>query len=183
MGLHFLGLTLKDWIIAVTLVILVFCIKEIKRLKKSIAREVQKRLAPQLILELIPGLGEKAGFYLNNESPFLVRDIEIKDVEFPIEDFGFMLDCILRFERIEYLKPHEKVKLAFTVLNTKQEHMDKLTDAAVPHLVSPSFKVKVVYSNIENLRFYVVFSKKKERFYLEEFDQLTQPSPGPAAKS
>ena len=157
-------LSLKDLFIALTLIILLLCIREIRRLKVSVAREVQKRLTPQLILELVPGLDKQAGFYLHNISPFLIRDIAIDDVVFILEDFGFNLECILRFNHVEFLKPRERTLLAFSLLNEKGAPREKLTDAAIAHLRSPDFKVTIHYANIENLRFSVVFGKKGEKF-------------------
>lgn len=56
--LHF---TIKDWLILITASILVMCILEIRRLKKSITQEVRNRLIPQLILGLILDENKDAG--------------------------------------------------------------------------------------------------------------------------
>ena len=167
-----LNLSLKDWFIAFTLFILILCVRQIRLLKKSIARETQKRLIPQLLIELIPGVDKIAGLYLSNESPFLVRNVRIEDSECVLEDYGFGLRCFLHFEPIGLLKPHEKIKLFFKVVDKKGAVLEKITEAVMPHLVTPSFKIKIVYANIENLEFKVIFAKKKQEFLMEHFEQI-----------
>lgn len=169
----FLGFTIKDWLIIVTLIILGFCILEIRRLKKQILQETQRRLIPQLNLEFNFDISSKdKGFYLKNESLFLARDIKIEDADVVIDDVGFTKGIILRFEGIDILKPQERVKLKFNVLDKRQDAILAEAEDIILHLCGPSFKVVVLYSNIENLKFRAAFVKTKERFYLETIDVL-----------
>ena len=164
----FLTFTIKDWLIVVTTIILALCILEIRRLKKSIVQEVQKRLLPQLALEFNSDTNsDDAGFYLKNESFFIAREIQFEDVEFTLDDLGYKVSSILKFEGIDSLKPQEKIKLKFKVFDRDNSFLPEVTERIIPHLIDPSFKIGVNYSNIENLKSRVVFAKKKEKFYRE----------------
>ncbi len=164
-----LGFTIKDWLIVITLFILFLCILKIRKLKKAIAQEVQRRLTPQLILELVfnPD-NQDSGFYLKNESFFLAQDIQIEDVELNLDDYGFKLGVILRFEKVSFLRPQERIKLEFKALDKKAEYLPDVTERILPHLISLSFKVKIYYSNIEGLKFCAVLSKIREKFHITE---------------
>jgi hypothetical protein len=170
MNLVFLGLTIKDWLIIVTSFILVMCVLEIHKLKRSIAQQTRNRLIPQLILELISEENNNdKGFYLRNESFFLAKDIEVEDVELTLDDFGFKKNLTLKFENIDFLKPKETNKLKLKVFD--RGHFEReVTEKIIPHLLNASFKVKVIYTNIENLNFRVVFSRKRGKFYTEEIE-------------
>ena len=164
----FLTFTIKDWLIIVTTIILTLCILEIRRLKKSIVQEVQKRLLPQLVLEFNSDVNsDDAGFYLKNESFFIAREIQFEDVEFTLDDLGYKVSSILKFESIDSLKPQEKIKLKFKVFDRDGSFLPEVTERIIPHLIDPPFKIRVNYSNIENLKSGVVFAKKKEKFYKE----------------
>lgn len=156
-----------------TSLILLLCLLQIRRLKKTIAQEARRRLLPQLNLELILGTGQQdMGLYLKNENFFLAKDIKIEDVEMALEDSGFKVNVILKFEGIDYLKPQESVRLSLKVFNNKRDFLPEATEKIIPHLVSPSFKVKIYYSNIENLRFLALFLKKREKFSIEKVESL-----------
>lgn len=164
-------ISMKDWLIAAALVSLILCILQIHRLKKSIVKEVQKRVIPQLNLELTSGLGGKElGLFLRNDSFFLVRDIKIEDVDLVLDDFGYRQNLILKFAEIDFLKPHEQVQLELKVFNKNQEFLQRVTETILPHLISPVFKVIINYSNVENLRLRVVFSKKAKKFTVEKVE-------------
>ena len=167
----FLGYTLKDGLIIITLIILYFCILEIRKLKRTITREVQKRLIPQFNCELVPDTdAEKAGIYLKNESFFIARGIQFEDIALSLDDLGYRADLILKFEAIDSLKPQEKVKLNFQVLDKKQKFLPDVTERIMPHLIGASFKVMVYYFNIENLKSYAVFSKRAKKISLESIE-------------
>ncbi len=163
--------SIKDWLILITLSILFFCILEIRKLKKKVAQQVQNRLIPQLLLEFILDLDtQNSGFHLKNESFFLAQDIRIEDIPINLDDYGFRLGIILRFKNIDFLKAKESVKLDFKVLDKKQEPLAEVTERILPHLLSPSFKAKVYYSNIEGLKFCAIFNKKREKFYTDAIE-------------
>ncbi len=166
-----LNFSLKDWLIAITLLILMFCIIEIRKLKKTIAKETQKRLIPQLNLEFNSDIQHKtAGFHLKNESFFLARNITIKDIELILSDFGFKKTIILKFKDINLLRPEEKIQLEFKVFDINGEPLPEVTEKIIPHLISPSFKIKIYYSNVENLKFCAVFLKTKDIFHTESHE-------------
>lgn len=163
-------LSIKDWLIVITLGILVFCILEIRKLKKAIANETQKRLVPQLSLEFNSDIQNKdAGFHIKNESFFLARDISIEDTEVTLHDFGFKKTILLKFENITVLRAEEKIQLKFQVLDIDNQPLPEVTEKVIPHLVSPPFRIRLFYSNIENVKFHVVFLKTKDNLHVESF--------------
>lgn len=170
----FLAFTIKDWFILATLFILLLCILEIRRLKKAIVRDIKKRLTPQLNCELVlDTYVEKTGLYLKNESFFLTRSIKVEDIDLTLTDFGFKINLTLKFEEIDSLRAQEKTKLKLKVFDKDQTFCPDLTETIFPHLISPSFKIKIFYSNIEGVKFYTVFSKKREKFYIERTETCT----------
>lgn len=166
-----LAANFKDWLILITLVILLWCILEIRKLKKNVAREVQKRILPQLSLEFNSDVKtQSAGFYLKNESFFLAREIRFDDVEVTLDDLGYQVGLILKFDEVDAINPQEKVKLNFKVFDKTESFLPEVTERIIPHLIHSSFRVKVYYSNIENLKSRVVFLKKKGKFYTERIE-------------
>lgn len=163
-------LSIKDWLIAITLLILVFCILEIRKLKKTIANEAQKRLVPQLSLEFNSDIDhKKSGFHLKNESFFLARDIIIEDTELTLNDFGFKKTILLRFDNVGFLQAEEKIQLKFQALDLNKQPLPEVTEKIIPHLISPSFRIRIYYSNVENIKFSAVFLKTKDAFHIENF--------------
>jgi len=166
-----LDCTIKDWLIIAASIILVFCILEIRKLKRSITREIHRRLLPQLGLEFIADRDSlDAGLHLKNEGFFLAQDIRIEDVDPALEDFGLRMEYILRFEAVDFLRPQERVKLKFKVFDRNGEFLAEVSEKIIPHLIRPSFRITLRYSNIENLKFRAVFLKKREKFYIERVE-------------
>ncbi|MFA6216674.1 MAG: hypothetical protein WDL87_03365 [Candidatus Omnitrophota bacterium] len=166
-----LHIPLKDWFILLTLSILMFSLLEIRKLKKIISQEAQKRLIPQLALELILDANpKKSGFYLKNDGFFLAREIKIEDLDLILDDYGFKLNYILKFEMIDSLKPQERIKLDFKTFDKKLTPLPEVTEMLIPHLINPAFKVIIFYTNIENIKFRLAFSKKREKFSVESLE-------------
>ncbi len=169
------GLSIKDGLIAVTLLILVFCILEIRKLKKTIASETQKRLIPQLSLEFNSDIEDKdSGFYLKNESLFLARDITIENTELTLTDFGFKKTFLLKFDDVGLLKAQEKIRLKLQVLDLNKDFLPDVTEKIIPHLISPSFKILLYYSNIENIKFSATFLKINDTFHISSLKILAE---------
>jgi len=163
--------TIKDLLIIAASIILVGCIRQIRKLKRSIAQEIHRRLLPQLSLEFISDKDNpQAGLHLKNESFFLAKEIRIEDVDLSLEDFGLKIEYILRFEPVDFLKPQERVKLKFGVFDRSGQPLAEITEKIIPHLVRASFRIVVRYSNIENLKFRVVFLKKRDKFFAERVE-------------
>ena len=55
MNLHNFIPVIKDWFIIITLVLLVLAVLQIKKLKQTISQQTQRRLIPQLGLDLVFG--------------------------------------------------------------------------------------------------------------------------------
>jgi hypothetical protein len=162
--------TIKDYLIVVTLIILLLCIQEINRLKKTIAEGLKKRLLAQLAI----AIDDKAFcFYITNESFFLAQNISIEETLVNLDDFGFNVGVLLVFEPIEVLKPHEKKQLAFKVLDKNRFPLPELTDKIIPHLLGITFPLKASFTNIEGMKFSVLFIKKREKFFVEKTEFLS----------
>ena len=159
---EFLRFTIQDWLIALAFFIVILCALEIKKLKKTITKEIQRQLLPQLTLNIDK---KEWCFYLKNEGYSIVQDIEIADVALTLEDSGFKVDYILRFENIGFLRPKEGIRLNFKVFDKDQTFLPEVTERIFAHLINPSFKIEMTYSDIEGRQLRFVFFKKGEEIY------------------
>jgi type IV pilus assembly protein PilA len=160
---------IKNILLISAILAMIVCLYKIRNLRQLISEEVKKRIFPRLAMELSVDKDINiSGLYLQNESLFPVKDIEIEDVSLELDDYGFMQKFILRFEDIGALRPKARVKLRFKVLNDQKEFLPNVTDSIMPHLISPDFKARVRFSNFENNRFCAVMLKKKDIFYPKE---------------
>ena len=166
-----MSFTIKDALIIIASFILVICIFKIRKLKKSLAQQVRKQLIPQLILKIDD---KDLAINIKNESFFLVQSIKIEDVQVALDDFGFKLSVILKFEHIDFIKPNETVKLRIKACDRNQNFLPDLTEKLIPHLVSVPFKITMYFSNIEGLKFRIVFNKRKDNFFAERIDSLSK---------
>ncbi len=166
---YLLGFTIKDWFILVTLIILLFCIHQIRRLKKTITKEVRSHLTPQLILEID---ANQKSLILKNESFLLAKDIRIEDLIIDLDDFGFKKNITLRFNQVYYLRAKESIKLQFKAFDKNQELPPEVVEKIIFHLVYANFKAKLLYSNIENIQFSCVLTKRKDKTYIEKIEPL-----------
>lgn len=163
-----LGIPIKDWLILIVSFILIFCILEIRKLKKKVTHEVQKRILPQLNLEIILDINiQNSGIYLRNESFFIARDIKLEDLQITMDDLGYKYNLILKFEGVDSLRAQEKVKLKFQVFDKNLVPLPEVTERIMPHLTEMPFKIRLSYSNIENIKSQVVFSKTGKHFCIE----------------
>lgn len=159
----------KDILIFLLLFIILLCIWRIFRLKRLLAQEIQKRLYPQLTLELISDIDtDNYGFYLQNESSSVLRDIKVKDAEVALTDAGFTQILILRFEQVDFLKPKEKIKLTYQVFDRQNTLLPQMSENIIPHLLNTPFQVRINYSTTEGHNLLATFAKKGNRFYLEK---------------
>jgi len=154
--------TIQDWFITAALIILILCVLEIRKLKKIIAREIQRQLLPQLILDMNK---DEMCFYLRNEGFAVVQDIQIEETKITLNDSGFNMDYILRFENQDFLKPKESIKLKFKVFDQDQTFLPEATERIFGHLINPSFIIGLACSNIEGRRIRFIFSKKGTKFF------------------
>ena len=174
MGLHNLIPIIKDCLIIITLVLLILAVLQIKKLKKTISQQTQRRLIPQLALDLVfVEDSRNNGIFLKNESFFLAKDIMMDDAVFTMDEYGFKKDLTLKFEGVEFLKPQETVRLNFKVFD-KGHFLDEVTQKILPHLPFIPMNVTACFLNIENVKFRVVFVKKKENFYTESTEPLQE---------
>jgi len=158
----FMGFTIQDWLIAVAFFIIFLCILEIRRFKKSFARELERQLLPQLILYIDK---KDMCFYLKNEGYSVVQDIKIEDAEIILEDSGFKIGYILRFENIDFLKPKEGIALNFKVFDKDLTFLPEATERLFCHLINPPLKIAMTYSDIEGRYLRFIFSRRGEKFY------------------
>ena len=99
MNFYLLGFTIKDWLILVAVVILVFLIFKIRRLKSVITEEAFNRLVPQVGL-IVEGDADIA-FYIKNSSTTIAKNIYVEEINLDIQDFGFKIPIKVTFERVD----------------------------------------------------------------------------------
>lgn len=160
-------ISFKDWLIFVTLAILLVALLQIRRLKKSLIHEVHKRLVPELMFELDL---KDLGLFIKNESAMMAKEISIQDTDVDILDFGFMMRFTLKFEPVEILRPNERIKLNFSAIHQGQEGTVRTPEGILPHLSSANFRLIVNFYNIENLKFRAEFIRRPTRFVLDKLD-------------
>ncbi|HRZ14264.1 MAG TPA: hypothetical protein P5110_02030 [Candidatus Omnitrophota bacterium] len=165
------GFSLKDWVIVFSSTILVACLLDIQRLKKAIIQEVQRKFIPQLFLEMNE---TDSCFYLSNNSIFMAQNVVIEEVLLHMDEYGFGKKLTLKFDPLPPLRPKEKIRLQFKVYD-KEFFLQEVTDKIFLHLVPASFKVKINYSNIENLAFSVTFAKEADKIHSEGIEYFQQP--------
>lgn len=165
----FLGFTIQDWLMLAVSLLLILCVLEIRRLKKTITQEIQRKLLPQLILYIDK---KEMFFYLKNEGFSIVRNIEIEDSKVILDDSGFKVTSILRFENTDFLKSQEGVKLKFKVFDENKNFLPESTERIFPHLFKPSFNIAITCSDIEGRKFRFMFSKREGKFYTERVEYL-----------
>ena len=165
-----LNLTIKDWLIIAVSFILIICILQIRKLKKALILEIQKRLIPNLTLEIDEN---ELGIYIKNESFFLAQNIKIEDTELILDDYGFKFGVILKFEDVGALRSQERLKLKFKAFDKQQNFLADLTERIIPHLISTSFKVKIYLSNIENMKFCIALNRRQKKFNVETINFLS----------
>jgi hypothetical protein len=165
-----LNLTIKDGLIIVVSFILIICISRIRKLKKALILEIQKRLIPNLTLEIDEN---ELGIYIKNESFFLAQNTKIEDTELILDDYGFKFGVILKFEDVGALRSKERLKLKFKAFDKQQNFLADLTERIIPHLISASFKVKIYLSNIENMKFCIALNRRQKKFNVETINFLS----------
>lgn len=157
-------LTIQDWLIAFAIFTLIVCALDMRRFKKAIIQEIQRKILPQLTLEL----DRKAMcLYLKNDGFSVVQDIQIEDSAITLDDSGFRVDCILQFENIGFLRPKEGTKLKLKVLGKDKSLLPEVTEKIFPHLFSISFVLAMTCKDTEGHQLKFIFSKKGDNFYSE----------------
>lgn len=155
----------KDWLILAILFALVLCVIQLRKLRKSIPREIQKRIIPPLGLELNIGRDEDdTGLFLRNDGYSAVRNVVIEDLPLTLDDWGLKVSCVVRFKNIDTVGPQQRVKVPYRVYDKHEEFLPQVTDKLLPHLIGPDFKVKIRYTTIEGATFSVIFSKQRDKF-------------------
>lgn len=164
-------ITYKDWVIIITVGILIIALFQIRRLKRSLILEIQKRLIPDLIFDIDL---DDVGLYIKNIGSMVARNIAIEDLDIDIEDYGFLLNFKLIFDPIDSLRPNERIKVNFKAYRRGEQTPTQKTEGFAPHLVSVTFRLIVNFSNIENIKFRSEFLSKGKKFVLERIEYLQQ---------
>lgn len=159
MNIELLGLGIKDWLIIVTSTILVGSLIEIRRLKKNLIQQVQRRFIPQLALSMDE---QQNCFWLENTSAFLAQQVVIEDTLVALQDFGYRKQLTLRFEQPGLLKPGERARLSYKVFD-KDFFLADLTEKIFLHLIDADFKMRVGFTTVEGLKFTADFVKEGSR--------------------
>jgi hypothetical protein len=156
--------TVKDLIIAIAVLLIAILILKIKRLKNLLAEETHKLVFPQLNIEIDE---KELKMYLKNTGVFAALDIQIEDAEVLIDDYGFKLSALLKFEAINILKPGERTVLIVKAFDAEKKFLADFSERIMPHLINARFKIQLFCANIEGRKICVVFNKIKEAFYAQ----------------
>ena len=163
----------KDLVIIILFIIIIACMLIIRRLKKQLAYEVYQRLHPQLSMELIDYTeNEDHGIYIKNESFFLLKDIEVQDINPTLTDSGFTQKLVVKFDQIDFLKPKERIKLICKAFDKQNTFLPNITESIIPHLLNISFPVQIRCSTADGRSFLASFIKKRDKFYEERIEIL-----------
>lgn len=157
-------LTIQDWLITLAFFILIICILDIRKLKKTIAREIQQQILPQLILEMDTKF---MCFFLKNEGFSIVQNIQLEDSEVTLDDSGYKVSYILQFENVGFLRSKEGTKLRFKVFDKDKNFLSEVTERIFGHLINLSLNIGMTCYDIEGHQIRFIFSKKGEKFYSE----------------
>lgn len=153
----------------IVLTCLLLILMQIHKLRRSVPQEVTKQILPHLSLEI----SEKdMTFYLKNEGYLPAKGVRIEDTEVLVEDGGFKTVYVLKFEMVELIEPKRKVSLKFDVYDKEGRFLPEATERLFVHLLLPPFKVRASFSNVDGQKFSVVFSKRGEKFYIGENQDL-----------
>jgi hypothetical protein len=150
---HFLiDFAIKDWFIVLALIILLFSIIRVRRLKKIVSEETLNRLMPMVGL-IIEGDMNSKDFYLTNYSTSIAKNIHLDDTEISIDDFGFKIPLKIVFESVDSLNPVDKMKLNYKIFLRGSEVNQDTKDIYMSHFLFTDFDSRVHYENIHNARF------------------------------
>lgn len=166
---EFLGFEIKDWLLLAVIFILIGCLSNIRRLRKTISKIIQKNILPQLFLYMDK---KELFFCLKNEGFSVVRNIEIEDSGVTVQDAGYNLRFILKFDKMEFLQPKQEAKLKFRVFDEKNTFLPEPTERLFPHLLKPTFDIALACLDFEGRRYRFLFSKKEDNFYTKRIESL-----------
>jgi len=158
---------IKDLLAIAASFALVTCLIQMRKFRKTLALETEKRLFPNLSLELDE---KELQIYVKNDSFFLAQNIKFQDSELILDDMGFKVCVIIKFEDIGVIKPQERVKLNFKCFDKKLNFLPELTERAIPHLINAPFTVKIFLSNIENMKFGITINRSQRKFTVERIE-------------
>jgi len=164
-----IGLSLKDWLILLALIVLLFSILKIRRLKKTITEDVLTRLMPEVSLLIEGGMDKE--FYLKNHSMTIAKNIRIEEANIDIDDFGFKIPLKVIFSRVDSLNPLDQVKLDYQIFCRGNEIMPEEKSKFLMHILFTDFDCRVNYENIENKTFCSYIVNRKGKFSIREISQ------------
>lgn len=136
-------------LIGMLAVILLNAIGKIKKLRALLEEEHKKRTFPLLVFRVDR---EAIKAYLKNESYCYAKEITIDDLELTVE-YGFKKKLLLRFDRINMLKPNQEIKLSFRVFDNEFDVTSQSPDSLVLQFHDNPFTMHLTYANLEDEKF------------------------------
>ncbi len=143
---------------------LIIALWKIRRLKKSLMSETRRQLIPVITMEINP---RKPGIFLKNEGNCYAKDIHLEDTQCRL-DYDFKKDVTLRFDRVGFLKPSEKVKLGLRIFDGPYEIPSREIQTLFAVLSKAAFEVRLVCANIEDSRYTVCLIRDKDCFRIKQ---------------
>ncbi|MDP1853955.1 MAG: hypothetical protein Q8L26_07150 [Candidatus Omnitrophota bacterium] len=163
----------KDIIILALSFCLVISLLRAAQLKRSLLKEIRKRLYPLLSLELVKDVtNNNYGLDIKNEGYFPVKNIKVNDLKIAINDCGFRQNVVLRFDEIDELREKQKIRLTIRTFDAENNAIANVETNLIPHIVNINFEVSISYRTIWNTKLLAKFIKKQDKFYLEKITYL-----------
>ena len=160
----FNNITTWQIISGILVVLLYFSISYIKKLKKRVEAERQKRLVPFLDVEIDE---DKTVFSLTNNSHCCAKNIHIDDLTF-LAKVGFEKHLTLKFEEIDMLKPSQKTILVFKVFDDGQDITDSNSRNLIHHLKGSGICLQIQCTNFDNTPFISTIEERNQKFIIKE---------------
>jgi len=154
----------KEIIIGILALALLICLLKIRRLRRNLASESRQKLIPVITMEVNP---RKSGIFLKNEGNCYAKDVCLNDIECRL-DYDFKKMVTLRFDRVGFIKPDEKVKLGLRIFDGQYEVPAREAESLFAVLSKSAFEARLTCANIENSRYTIVLIRDKERSRIKQ---------------
>jgi len=154
----------KDIIIIILGLALFICLLKIRRLRKNLVSEIRQKLIPVITTEINP---RKSGMFLKNEGTCYAKDVQLDDISCLL-DYDFKKNVTLKFDRVGFIKPGEKVKLGVRVFDGQYEIPEREAESLFGVLSKSSFEARLTCANIEDSRYTIILLRDKDHFRIKQ---------------
>ena len=154
----------KDGLIFLLAVLTAWGFTRILRLEKTVAKANREQFIPILMLDIA---STRPGIFLHNEGQCFASDIRVEDIACVL-DYDFKKTLTLKFGRVGYLKPGEKVKLDCRIFDGNYEMPYREAENLQVHLSRSAFEAKILCNNIEGIKYTLILTKLAQGFHIKQ---------------